>query len=198
MSLRAVKLCSRPLDPATPRRLGNIEEASLRDEISLGRHFVRDLRTSFTSPAIARFPSSSSYKVPIPPVVTGLFSARPPFVLPSTTVLYAPRRPPFHLGGMLRRSGRVSPDRTRRRNDHQSKSKLAPNSHTQVHISYTPPPRSAIADSLALHSWEIGTELEALTELEWPSLAVFEGDLPPPTELTDSDNAADVIAIATE
>lgn len=60
------------------------------------------------------------------------------------------------------------------------------------------PPRSAIADSLALHSWEIGTELEALTELEWPSLAVFEGDLPPPTELTDSDNAADVIAIATE
>ncbi|KAH9943362.1 Six-hairpin glycosidase [Epithele typhae] len=48
---------------------------------------------------------------------------------------------------------------------------------------------------IATHSWEIGTELETLTELEWPSLAVFEGTLPPPTTLK-SGEAADVIDYA--
>ncbi|KAH9906085.1 Six-hairpin glycosidase [Epithele typhae] len=51
---------------------------------------------------------------------------------------------------------------------------------------------------IATHSWEIGAELEALTELEWPTLAVFEGSLPPPSQLVASDNATDVISIATQ
>ena len=48
------------------------------------------------------------------------------------------------------------------------------------------------------HSWEYGTEMEALLELEWPTLAVFEGNLPPPTQLPPSNNAADVIDFAIE
>jgi hypothetical protein len=45
-------------------------------------------------------------------------------------------------------------------------------------------------------SWEIGTLAEALTELEWPSLAVFAPQsIPPPTHLA-GDEAADVLSIA--
>ncbi|KAI0677468.1 Six-hairpin glycosidase [Trametes maxima] len=50
---------------------------------------------------------------------------------------------------------------------------------------------------LATHSWEIGTALEALTELEWPSLSVFEGSLPPPIEIS-SNAGADVMEWATK
>ncbi|KAI0650661.1 Six-hairpin glycosidase [Trametes meyenii] len=50
---------------------------------------------------------------------------------------------------------------------------------------------------LATHSWEIGTALEALTELEWPSLSVFGGSLPPPVKLT-SGTGADVTEWATK
>ncbi|KAI0638264.1 Six-hairpin glycosidase [Trametes polyzona] len=50
---------------------------------------------------------------------------------------------------------------------------------------------------IATHSWEIGTALEALTELEWPSLSVFGGSLPPPVKLP-SGTAADVIQWATK
>jgi hypothetical protein len=46
------------------------------------------------------------------------------------------------------------------------------------------------------HSWEIGTLAEALTEFEWPSLAVFApGSIPPPPNLGE-DKAADVLSIA--
>lgn len=45
-------------------------------------------------------------------------------------------------------------------------------------------------------SWEIGAAVEALTELEWPSLGVFGGRVPPPSKLNKTNNAEDVIAIA--
>ncbi|TBU33264.1 Six-hairpin glycosidase-like protein [Dichomitus squalens] len=51
--------------------------------------------------------------------------------------------------------------------------------------------------TIATHSWEIGTELETLTELEWPELSVFHGAIPPPAQLASSHIAADVIAKAT-
>ena len=35
----------------------------------------------------------------------------------------------------------------------------------------------------AIHSWEIGTVFQAMTELEWPELSVLTGDLPPPHTL---------------
>nr|VWP00542.1 Avirulence protein A [Ganoderma boninense] len=50
---------------------------------------------------------------------------------------------------------------------------------------------------IATHSWEIGTELETLTELEWPQLSVFYGTVPPPAQLPTPDTAADVISKAT-
>ncbi|CDO68725.1 hypothetical protein BN946_scf184652.g52 [Trametes cinnabarina] len=50
---------------------------------------------------------------------------------------------------------------------------------------------------ISTHSWEIGTALEALTELEWPSLSVFGGSLPPPVKLP-SGTASDVIKWATK
>ncbi|CDO75328.1 hypothetical protein BN946_scf184848.g5 [Trametes cinnabarina] len=50
---------------------------------------------------------------------------------------------------------------------------------------------------ISTHSWEIGTALEALTELEWPSLSVFGGPLPPPAKLP-SGTASDVIEWATK
>lgn len=50
---------------------------------------------------------------------------------------------------------------------------------------------------MTYHSWEIGTELEALTELEWPSLSVFQRTaFPPPAHLTHGE-AADVLNITT-
>ncbi|KAI0774354.1 Six-hairpin glycosidase [Fomes fomentarius] len=36
---------------------------------------------------------------------------------------------------------------------------------------------------IATHSWEIGTSLQTLTELEWPELSVLTSRLPPPTTL---------------
>ena len=45
-------------------------------------------------------------------------------------------------------------------------------------------------------SWEIGTLAEALTEYEWPQLAVFaRGSIPPPAHLRKGE-AADVLSIA--
>ncbi|KAI0069199.1 Six-hairpin glycosidase [Artomyces pyxidatus] len=53
--------------------------------------------------------------------------------------------------------------------------------------------------AISTHSWELGTLTEALTELEWPSLAVFAPhSIPPPSHLSSWDNAGDVIKIATE
>lgn len=47
-----------------------------------------------------------------------------------------------------------------------------------------------------MYSWEIGTLAEALTELEWPKLAVFApGSIPPPTYLRKG-RASDVLSIA--
>nr|VWP01221.1 Cytochrome P450 monooxygenase CYP52X1 [Ganoderma boninense] len=34
-------------------------------------------------------------------------------------------------------------------------------------------------ENIATHSWEIGTALEAVTELDWPTLSVFHGTVPP-------------------
>ena len=46
------------------------------------------------------------------------------------------------------------------------------------------------------HSWEIGTLAEALTELEWCELAVFEKhSIPPPSRLAPG-QAEDVLSIA--
>ena len=47
-------------------------------------------------------------------------------------------------------------------------------------------------------SWEIGTELETLVELEWQELSIFLSDLPPPSTLPMPGAATDVIASATE
>ncbi|OBZ76113.1 Unsaturated rhamnogalacturonyl hydrolase YesR [Grifola frondosa] len=51
---------------------------------------------------------------------------------------------------------------------------------------------------IATHSWEIGTALESLTELEWLSLSVFSNTFPPPTHLGLLNNATDVRSIATQ
>ena len=46
-------------------------------------------------------------------------------------------------------------------------------------------------------SWELGTATEALIELEWPFLSVFnKSAFPPPTVLSSADNANDVLRIA--
>ncbi len=46
-----------------------------------------------------------------------------------------------------------------------------------------------------MHSWELGTLAEALTEYEWPELAVFTfGSIPPPTQLNGL--GTDVLSIA--
>jgi len=46
-------------------------------------------------------------------------------------------------------------------------------------------------------SWEIGTLAEALTEYEWPHLAVFApGPIPPPVVHLRKGEAADVLSIA--
>lgn len=51
--------------------------------------------------------------------------------------------------------------------------------------------------SVAKASWELGTAAEALTELSWPALSVFNADaFPPPHVLTPSLNASDVLSIA--
>ena len=47
----------------------------------------------------------------------------------------------------------------------------------------------------AMHSWELGTLAEALTELEWNQLGVYVGPLPPPSSLAPGE-AADVLSIA--
>ena len=48
----------------------------------------------------------------------------------------------------------------------------------------------------AMHSWEIGTLAEALTELEWKQLGVFApGSIPPPAWLAPGE-AEDVLSIA--
>jgi hypothetical protein len=47
-----------------------------------------------------------------------------------------------------------------------------------------------------MHSWEIGTLAEALTELEWCQLGVFyPGSIPPPAKLNKGE-VADVLHIA--
>jgi hypothetical protein len=49
----------------------------------------------------------------------------------------------------------------------------------------------------AIISWELGTAAEALTELEWPALSVFQSTaFPPPSQLNASLNASDVLQIA--
>jgi len=56
--------------------------------------------------------------------------------------------------------------------------------------------RSRLLES-ANASWELGTAAEALTELSWPSLSVFEKSaFPPPARLKASLNASDVLDIA--
>ncbi|KAE9405940.1 hypothetical protein BT96DRAFT_963680 [Gymnopus androsaceus JB14] len=53
--------------------------------------------------------------------------------------------------------------------------------------------------AVASQSWELGTAAEALTELEWPALSVFNASaFPPPHELDGSDNASDVLQIAND
>ncbi|KAJ3829051.1 Six-hairpin glycosidase [Lentinula raphanica] len=53
--------------------------------------------------------------------------------------------------------------------------------------------------AIASQSWELGTAAEALTELEWPSLSVFNASsIPPPHVLDSSDDASDVLKIATD
>lgn len=48
----------------------------------------------------------------------------------------------------------------------------------------------------AMHSWEIGTLAEALTELEWKQLGVFARySIPPPAQLAPGE-AEDVLSIA--
>jgi len=48
----------------------------------------------------------------------------------------------------------------------------------------------------AMHSWEIGTLAEALTELEWKQLGVFApNSIPPPARLAHGE-AEDVLSIA--
>ncbi|KAJ3743376.1 Six-hairpin glycosidase [Lentinula detonsa] len=52
--------------------------------------------------------------------------------------------------------------------------------------------------AIASQSWELGTAAEALTELDWPALSVFNASaIPPPYELDASNNASDVLKIAT-
>ncbi|OCH87895.1 Six-hairpin glycosidase [Obba rivulosa] len=52
--------------------------------------------------------------------------------------------------------------------------------------------------AIANQSWEIGTALEALTELEWPALSVFStAAFPLPQNYGMLDNASDVTTIAT-
>lgn len=46
-------------------------------------------------------------------------------------------------------------------------------------------------------SWELGTAAEALTELSWPTLSVFnKAAFPPPARLNATLNATDVLSIA--
>lgn len=48
-------------------------------------------------------------------------------------------------------------------------------------------------------SWELGTAAEALTELDWPALSVFNASaFPPPHVLNSANNASDVLKIANE
>lgn len=48
-------------------------------------------------------------------------------------------------------------------------------------------------------SWELGTAAEALTELTWPALSVFQPTaFPPPSQLNASLNASDVLQIVFE
>jgi hypothetical protein len=54
----------------------------------------------------------------------------------------------------------------------------------------------AAIDKRIMGSWEIGTLAEALTEYEWPQLAVFAPrSIPPPAHLKRGE-AADVLSIA--
>ncbi|KZP00223.1 Six-hairpin glycosidase [Calocera viscosa TUFC12733] len=54
-------------------------------------------------------------------------------------------------------------------------------------------------EQTASQAWELGAEAEALTELDYPTLAVFSSwSLPPPTSLNSSYNASEVISIATK
>ncbi|TFY74471.1 hypothetical protein EWM64_g9543, partial [Hericium alpestre] len=56
---------------------------------------------------------------------------------------------------------------------------------------------SSNAQNISNASWEVGTFAEALTELYWPSMAVFSGHaIPFPRKLTGLDNATNVVAIA--
>ncbi|KAJ3574544.1 hypothetical protein NP233_g1709 [Leucocoprinus birnbaumii] len=50
---------------------------------------------------------------------------------------------------------------------------------------------------IANNSWELGTAAEALTELYWPALSVFnQSAFPPPARLNSTLNATDVLSIA--
>ncbi|KAJ3906046.1 Six-hairpin glycosidase [Lentinula edodes] len=53
--------------------------------------------------------------------------------------------------------------------------------------------------AIASQSWELGTAAEALTELDWPALSVFNASaFPPPHVLASANNASDVLKIAND
>ncbi|KAJ3867658.1 Six-hairpin glycosidase [Lentinula novae-zelandiae] len=53
--------------------------------------------------------------------------------------------------------------------------------------------------AIASQSWELGTAAEALTELDWPALSVFNASaFPPPHVLNSANNASDVLKIAND
>ncbi|KAJ3857150.1 Six-hairpin glycosidase [Lentinula lateritia] len=53
--------------------------------------------------------------------------------------------------------------------------------------------------AIASQSWELGTAAEALTELVWPALSVFNASaFPPPHVLDSANNASDVLKIAND
>ncbi|KAF9076520.1 Six-hairpin glycosidase-like protein [Rhodocollybia butyracea] len=58
-------------------------------------------------------------------------------------------------------------------------------------------PNRVAAAAVAAAIWELGTAAEALTELNWPSLSVFNASaFPPPHILDNANNASDVLNIA--
>ncbi|KIK65589.1 hypothetical protein GYMLUDRAFT_219758 [Collybiopsis luxurians FD-317 M1] len=53
--------------------------------------------------------------------------------------------------------------------------------------------------TVASQSWELGTAAEALTELDWPALSIFNASaFPPPTIPDSSNNASEVLKIAND
>jgi len=50
--------------------------------------------------------------------------------------------------------------------------------------------------NVSTHSWEFGTEMEALLELEFPSLSVYGAHpIPPPTNLKPANTPTDALSI---